>query len=136
MPVPDSPDDAKTPTTGDHETLREAALHAEYETGIRESTERAAKAHIAVRLVRMTIGTIVCLVGLALMVLPGPGLPVLAIGLAILARDVAWADRLLGHVTARIPKGEDGSVSRAAIVTMIVGGLAGVLFSVWWFGVR
>jgi hypothetical protein len=120
----------------DGESLREAALHAEYETGIRESTERAAKAHIAVRLTRMSIGTIVCLVGLSLMVLPGPGLPVLAAGLAILARDVAWADRLLGHVTARIPKGEDGSVSRAAIVTMIVGGLAGIVFSVWWFGFR
>ena len=120
----------------ERESLREAALHAEYETGIRESTERAAKAHIAVRIVRMTIGAVVCLVGLSLMVLPGPGLPVLAIGLAILARDVAWADRLLGHVTARIPKGEDGSVSRAAIVTMVVGGLAGVVFSVWWFGFR
>ena len=120
----------------ERERLREAALHAEYETGIHESTERAAKAHIAVRLVRMSIGTIVCLVGLALMVLPGPGLPVLAVGLAILARDVAWADRLLGHVTARIPKAEDGGISRAAIVTMVVGGVAGVLFSVWWFVLR
>ncbi len=120
----------------ERESLREAALHAEYETGIRESTERAAKAHIAVRIVRMSIGAIVCLAGLALMVLPGPGLPVLAIGLAILARDVAWADRLLGHVTARIPKGEDGSFSRAAIVTLIVGGLAGLSFSVWWFVLR
>lgn len=120
----------------ERETLREAALHAEYETGIHESTEKAAKAHIAVRIVRMSIGTIVTLVGLAMMPLPGPGLPVLAIGLAILARDVAWADRLLGYVTARIPKGDDGGISRAALLTMIVSGLAGVLFSVWWFVVR
>ena len=76
------------------------------------------------------------LTGVWPLLLPGPGLPVLAIGLAILARDVAWADRLLGHVTARIPKGEDGGISRAAIVTMVVGGLAGILFSVWWFGFR
>ena len=122
--------------TPERETLREAALHAEYETGIHESTERAAKAHIAVRLVRMSIGAVVTLTGLAMMPLPGPGLPIVAIGLAILARDVAWADRLLGHVTARIPKGEDGGISRAALVTMIVSGLAGVLFSVWWFAVR
>ena len=120
----------------ERESLRDAAIHAEYETGIRESTEAAAKAHIAVRIARMSVGSVVCLVGLALMVLPGPGLPVLAVGLAILARDVAWADRLLGHVTARIPKGEDGGISRAAIVTMVVGGLAGVLFSVWWFAFR
>ena len=120
----------------ERESLRDAALHAEYETGIRESTERAAKAHVAIRLVRMSVGTVVCLVGLAFLVTPGPGLPVLAAGLAILARDVAWADRLLGHVTARIPKGEDGGISRAALATMVVGGFAGVLFSVWWFAVR
>ena len=123
-------------TEGERETLREAALHAEYETGIHESTERAAKAHIAVRLVRMTAGTIIGLAGLAMIALPGPGLPVLALGLAVLARDVAWADRLLGHVTARIPKDENGGISRQAILTMIVGGLAGVLFSVWWFAGR
>ncbi|MEM9467634.1 MAG: PGPGW domain-containing protein [Actinomycetota bacterium] len=121
---------------GEREGLREAALHAEYETGARESTERAAKAHVAVRLARMTIGALVCLAGLVMLVAPGPGLVVVAIGLAILARDVAWADRLLGYVTARIPQDEQGGISRGAIVTMIVGGLAGVLLSVWWFGFR
>lgn len=84
----------------------------------------------------MTAGTIVGIAGLAMMVLPGPGLPVLALGLAILARDVAWADRLLGHVTARIPKDDDGAISRGSILTMVLGGLAGVMFSVWWFGFR
>lgn len=123
-------------TESERESLLEAAIHAEYETGVRETTVQAAKTHIAIRVARMTAGAIVCLVGLALMVLPGPGLPVLAIGLAILARDVAWADRLLGHVTARIPKSDDGGISRPALATMIVGGLAGVLFSVWWFGFR
>ena len=120
----------------DRESLREAALHAEYETGIRESTERAAKAHVAVRLVRMTLGTAVALTGVAMMPLPGPGLPIVAVGLAVLARDVAWADRLLGYVTARIPKDEDGGISRGALLTMVVSMIAGVVFSVWWFAVR
>ena len=119
-----------------NESFREAALHAEYETGIRESTEKAAKAHVAVRIVRMTGGAIITLAGLAMMPLPGPGLPIVALGLAILARDVAWADRLLGYVTDRIPTNEGGGISRAALVTMIVSGLAGVLFSVWWFAIR
>lgn len=118
------------------ESLSNAALHAEYETGAREPTEAAARAHIAVRLVRMTAGTLVALTGIVMMPLPGPGLPVLAIGLAILARDVAWADRLLGHVRARIPTDDDGRISRGAILTMVVAGTAGILASVWWYAVR
>lgn len=123
-------------TSPDRETLRDAAIQAEYETGVHESTEKAAKAHIAVRVARMTIGALVTLTGLAMMPLPGPGLPIVAVGLAILARDIAWADRLLGHVSARIPRGDDGGLSRGAVATMIVGGLAGVLFSVWVLVVR
>ena len=120
----------------EHESFREAAIHAEYESGRHEETEKAAKAHIAVRIVRMSVGTLLTLGGLAMMPLPGPGLPIVAIGLAVLARDVAWADRLLGHVRARIPSNEDGGISRGAIATMVVSGLAGVLFSAWWFFIR
>lgn len=118
------------------ETLREAALHAEYESGRRESTEQGATAHIAVRIIRMSIGSLLTLAGVAMLPLPGPGLPLVAIGLAILARDVAWADRLLGHVRDRIPTDEDGGISRAAILTMVVGGVAGLALSGWWLFVR
>lgn len=124
------------PETGADETLAEAAIQAEYETGRREKTEAGAKAHVAVRVARMTGGTIMTLVGLAMMPLPGPGLPVVAVGLALLARDVAWADRLLGHVRDRIPTDEDGGITRSALVTMILTGTAGILGSVWWFLVR
>jgi len=114
-----------------HESLREAALHAEYESGRREATEQAAKAHVAVRVVRMSIGSILTLAGVVMMPLPGPGLPLVAFGLAILARDVAWADRLLGYVRSRIPRDDEGGMSRGAIVTMVVSGAAGLAFSVW-----
>ncbi|GJM39371.1 MAG: hypothetical protein DHS20C19_27380 [Acidimicrobiales bacterium] len=124
------------PITGEDETLAEAMIAAEYETGRRERTEVGAKAHIAIRLVRISAGTIVTLVGLAMMPLPGPGLPVLAIGLAILARDVAWADRLLTHVRDRIPTDDDGGMTRSAKITMVLSGLAGALGSIWWFFVR
>jgi len=40
--------------------------------------------------------------GLALLVLPGPGLLVIALGLAILALEFAWARRLLLKVRARL----------------------------------
>lgn len=119
------------PEEPQHESFREAALHAEYETGKREATEQAAKTHVAIRVARMTVGSVVTLAGVAMMPLPGPGLPIVAFGLAILARDVAWADRLLGYVRNRIPRDDDGAMSRGAMITMLVSGAAGLAFSVW-----
>lgn len=113
------------------ESFREAAIQAEYETGRREATEQAAKAHVAIRVVRITVGSIVTLAGLIMMPLPGPGLPIVAFGLAVLSRDVAWADRLLGFMRNRIPRGNDGAMSRSAKITMIVSITAGLVFSLW-----
>jgi uncharacterized protein (TIGR02611 family) len=118
------------------DTLRQAAIEAEFETGRHETTEAKARAHVAVRVVRMGAGAIITLGGLVMMPLPGPGLPVLAIGLAILARDVAWADRLLGHVRDRIPTDDDGGITRSAMITIVLGSTAGILGSVWLFLVR
>jgi len=39
------------------------------------------------------IGGTVLLLGLAMLVLPGPGLPIIAAGLAILATEFLWARR-------------------------------------------
>lgn len=41
------------------------------------------------------IGTTIFLIGLALMVLPGPAFIVVPIGLAILATEFAWARRVI-----------------------------------------
>ena len=84
----------------------------------------------------MSIGTVVTVGGLAMMPLPGPGLPIVALGLAILARDVAWAERLLAHVGDRIPTDDDGEITRSAMVTMALSATAGILLSIWWFFVR
>jgi uncharacterized protein (TIGR02611 family) len=48
------------------------------------------------------VGGAVLLVGLALVVLPGPALLVLPLGLAILASEFTWARNLLDAVTRRI----------------------------------
>jgi hypothetical protein len=45
-----------------------------------------------------TVGGSCVLVGLALLVLPGPGIPLLAAGLVILATEFAWAEALLRRV--------------------------------------
>jgi hypothetical protein len=41
------------------------------------------------------IGGTVLLVGIALLVLPGPGLPIVVAGLAILATEFVWARRAM-----------------------------------------
>jgi uncharacterized protein (TIGR02611 family) len=52
------------------------------------------------RLLVMVAGAAVTLVGLALLVLPGPAFVVIPIGLAMLALEFAWAERLLDRAIA------------------------------------
>ena len=111
--------------------FEEAAIEAEFETGFREETREEARRGVVTRLLRMTAGTIVTILGVIMMPLPGPGLLIVAIGLGILSRDVAWADRLLQIVRRRLPSDNDGRIPRSSIVTMIVLGLAGVATSTW-----
>lgn len=49
----------------------------------------------AKRLTRIVLGFTALALGVALMVLPGPGILTIAIGLAILATEFVWARRLL-----------------------------------------
>lgn len=81
--------------------LREAAIEAEYDTGVREATEALAKRSILKRLAVITLGMIVLTAGLTMIVLPGPGIVVSLTGLGILATEVQWADRLLKYLRER-----------------------------------
>jgi hypothetical protein len=112
--------------------LEQAAIETELETGRREESIEQAKRHLLLRVVRVTAGVLVCGVGLALLVLPGPGLVVLAAGLALLAQDVPFARRLLERVRKRLPEGEDGQVSKLFIVLCSAGGVFFMGLSVWW----
>ena len=116
--------------------FEEAAIEAEFETGFREETREAARRGVVTRLLRMTAGTLVTILGVIMMPLPGPGRLIVAIGLGILSRDVAWADRLLQIVRKRLPSDSDGRLPRSSIVTMVVMALAGITFSVWFTLVR
>ena len=115
--------------------FEEAAIEAEFETGFRGRDSRARRG-VVTRLLRMTAGTLVTILGVIMMPLPGPGLLIVAIGLGILSRDVAWADRLLQIVRKRLPSDSDGRLPRSSIVTMVVMALAGITFSVWFTFVR
>jgi len=50
------------------------------------------------------VGGTVLLVGIALLVLPGPGLPIVAVGIAILASEFLWARRALRNAKGAIAK--------------------------------
>jgi len=53
------------------------------------------------RLARGIIGTALVLLGMLLLVLPGPGIVTIAAGLAVLATEFAWARRLLDWFKTR-----------------------------------
>jgi hypothetical protein len=50
------------------------------------------------------LGGTVLLIGIALLVLPGPGLPIVAAGLAILASEFLWARRALRNAKGAAAK--------------------------------
>lgn len=80
MPAPDKP-------------VRHAEIHA-------ESTTALALRH-GRRVVITIVGATLMLIGVALLVLPGPGLLVIAGGLALLATEFVWARRWLKKIKER-----------------------------------
>jgi len=123
--------DQEEPAHGELDRLREAAYEAELETGQRERTPAAARSSIRLRLVRMTVGFLLLFIGVVLLILPGPGWLCIAAGLAILARDVAWAARALEKVRSRLPKDSDGNVPKSVVVGSVALMLAGAAVSLW-----
>ncbi len=57
------------------------------------------------RIVIAVVGTTVLLIGAAMLVLPGPAIVVIPVGLAILATEFAWARRWLNIVRDSAEKG-------------------------------
>jgi uncharacterized protein (TIGR02611 family) len=62
----------------------------------------------AKRLVITVIGFTILAVGVAMIVLPGPAVVVIPIGLALLATEFVWARKLLDLVKARIERMRKG----------------------------
>ena len=80
--------------------------------------DQRARPGLLVRAGRISAGLTVTAVGLALLVLPGPGLVTVAAGLSILAVDVPIARRLLGRVRRRLPHDAGGRIPRWAMIAM------------------
>lgn len=83
------------------ERLEEAAIQAEYATGRREPTEEEARRNVFLRIGTIIVGFIVLLGGVAMMILPGPGILGILAGLGILSRELPWAERWMEAVKKR-----------------------------------
>ncbi len=70
-------------------------------------------AHQSVRLSVAAVGFTVLVVGLVLLVTPGPGLLVIIAGLAILAHEFAWAAIALDKAKARAAMAKEAALRRA-----------------------
>ena len=105
------PDDWADGTAGGSRTARvggdcrgryQAELEKDGDVARRRREVRARS--IRLRLIRMTAGFGLLIVGgRSLLILPGPDGSIAA-GLAIMSRDVAWAERALARVQARFPE--------------------------------
>jgi uncharacterized protein (TIGR02611 family) len=103
---------------------------------VRERKERHRERHFAFRIGFGIVGALVVLAGIALLVLPGPGWLVIAIGLAMLALEFDPIERLLERVLLRLEDaGEKAKNARpwqkavgiAATVAVGAGAIAAVL---------
>jgi len=61
----------------------------------------------------LVAGIVLVLAGIAMLVLPGPGLITIVLGLVVLATEFAWAHHLLGKGVARVPARWRPGVERA-----------------------
>ena len=124
------------PTGNDDEQhehpLIDAAIEAEFATGVREDTDEAAKRHILFRLARMTLGFSVFILGIVLIPAPGPGWLVVAVGLGILAQDFVWAERALNIVRKRLPQTDDGKIPKSTWIGIAVATVIATAVSLWW----
>jgi uncharacterized protein (TIGR02611 family) len=60
---------------------------------------------VAVRVGVSVVGPLLVVAGVAMLVLPGPGLVVMALGAALLALEYAWARRVLGSCGRALDRG-------------------------------
>ena len=70
--------------------------------GYREAALRFAR-----RMVVLVLGTSVVLVGIVMIVTPGPAVVVIPLGLGILATEFLWARRILDSVKRRFVAGQE-----------------------------
>jgi uncharacterized protein (TIGR02611 family) len=101
---------------------------------LRKRRERERARPIYVRALVVLGGFGAALGGVALLVLPGPGIPVLILGLGLLSLEFDWAESLLGYVLRRAERvTPESRAKRVALGTVaaalaVAGVVAAVVF--------
>jgi hypothetical protein len=117
------------------EQLLDDAVEAEIDLEHEPSVDEAERGLVR-RVVRIVAGFVLVFVGLALLVLPGPGLLVIAAGLGLLSRDVPFARRWLRIVRARIPESEEGEIAGWVVIGSASLAVVSVIGSIGWLVLR
>ena len=87
----------------------------------------------AKRILLEVLGWVLLLAGIAAMVLPGPGLLLMAAGLAVLSQQYTWAERLLDPVLLRaLRAAADGVETWPRIIASTIGALGIGAFGLVW----
>jgi tellurite resistance protein TerC len=60
----------------------------------------------AKRLIVIVVGSTILLMGIAMIVLPGPAVLVIPVGLGVLATELVWARRLLNTLKSALQRGK------------------------------
>jgi tellurite resistance protein TerC len=61
----------------------------------------------AKRLIVIVLGSTILLIGIAMIVVPGPAILVIPVGLGVLATELVWARRLLNKLKSTLQRGKE-----------------------------
>ncbi|MEY4009956.1 MAG: putative transrane protein [Actinomycetota bacterium] len=75
--------------------------------------ETPSRPHVLTRAVRIAGGTATTLTGVALLVLPGPGIVLIVAGLGILGKDIPMAARLQQRMMTHAKRAASGAANSA-----------------------
>jgi hypothetical protein len=101
---------------------------------LRERRARHQQRHVVVRMLVVVGGFAALLGGLALLVLPGPGIPLVIVGLGLLALEFSWAEAALGRAlayTRRVQPRKRWQRVAGSIGAIVAAAAAAVGFAVW-----
>lgn len=92
---------------------------------------------LSYRIVIGVIGAAIVLGGIALIPLPGPGWLIVFAGLAVLATEFAWAERLLDFARVKVRGWTDWVTRQSVLVRAAIGlaSLLGVVATLWLYAV-
>jgi len=95
--------------------------------GLRRFVARNRGLEVAYRVVVAVLGFAIIATGLALIPLPGPGWLIVFAGLALLATEFAWAERLLRFARGKVYGWTEWATHQSLVVRGLIG-LVGLAF--------